>query len=66
MEPGVMTEVDERPLPPGGMDGMYDYFSKNMKYPELAKGIEGPVVATFLVQKVGAITDLELLRAIGG
>jgi len=45
---------------------MYDYFSKTIKYPELAKGIEGPVVATFLVQKVGAITDLELLRAIGG
>lgn len=68
MEPGVMTEVDERPLPPGGMDGMYEYFGKNMKYPELAKeqGIEGTVVATFLVQKDGSITDVELLRGIGG
>jgi hypothetical protein len=68
MEPGVMTEVDVRPLPLGGMEGMYDYFSKNMKYPELAKenGIEGTVVATFLVQKDGSITEVELLRGIGG
>jgi TonB family protein len=68
MEPGVMTEVDENPLPSGGMEGMYEYFAKNMKYPELAKekGIEGTVVATFLVQKDGSLTDVEILRGIGG
>ena len=68
LEPGVMTEVDGQPLPPGGMDGMYDYFSKNMKYPELAKekGIEGTVVTTFLVQTDGSISDVEILRGIGG
>ena len=68
MEPGVITEVDERPLPPGGMEVMYDYFSKNMNYPELAKekGIEGIVVTTFLVQKDGSISDVEILRGIGG
>lgn len=68
MEPGVLTEVDERPLPQGGMEGMYEYFGKNMKYPQLAeeKGIEGTVVATFLVQKDGSITDVEILRGIGG
>lgn len=68
MEPAVMTEVDERPLPPGGMEAMYSYFEKNMKYPQLAreKGIEGTVVATFLVQKDGSLTDVEILRGIGG
>jgi protein TonB len=68
MEPGVMTEVDDRPLPPGGMDAMYEYFGKNMKYPQAArdKGIEGTVAVTFLVQKDGSITDAEILRGIGG
>lgn len=68
MEPGVMTEVDEQPIPPGGMDGMYEYFGKNMKYPQLAKdkGIEGTVIVTFLVQKDGSLSDVEILRGIGG
>jgi protein TonB len=68
MDPSVMTEVDDRPLPPEGMDGMYEYFKKNMKYPQLAKdkGIEGIVVTTFLVQKDGSLTDVEILRGIGG
>jgi protein TonB len=30
------------------------------------KGIEGTVVATFLVQKDGSLTDVEILRGIGG
>jgi protein TonB len=68
MEPGVLTEVDKRPLPQGGMEGMYEYFGKNMKYPQVAKdkGIEGTVTVTFLVQKDGSITDVEILRGIGG
>lgn len=68
LEPGVMTEVDEQPLPLGGMEEMYSFFKKSMKYPAQAKekGIEGTVVTTFLVQKDGSLTDVEILRGIGG
>lgn len=64
----VITDVDDRPLPPGGMDAMYAYFQTEMKYPEIAKekGIEGTVVTTFNVQKDGSLTDVEILRGIGG
>ncbi len=66
-EAKVITEVDQKPMPVGGMEALYAYFLNNLKYPELAKTkkVEGTVVATFLVQKDGSISDVEILRGIG-
>ena len=44
------------------------YLQENIKYPEEAKelGIQGRVFVTFVVEVDGSITDVRVLRGIGG
>jgi TonB family protein len=55
-------------IPPGGLDGWSQFLGENLKYPAEAveNGISGTVIATFIVKKDGSISDLEILRGIGG
>lgn len=55
-------------VPPGGLDGWMQYLSSNLNYPELAmkNKISGTVIAMFIVTKDGSISDVEILRGIGG
>jgi protein TonB len=64
----VHQEVDEMPVPPGGMEGWINYFKNNLKYPEAAKknGIEGMVMLSFIVRSDGSVSDVAVLRGIGG
>ncbi len=63
----VYMEVDEMPLPKGGMDGWNSYLGKNMKYPTAAREakVEGTVVVTFVVLENGEVSTVEILRGIG-
>lgn len=63
----VFENVDEMPIPPGGMDGLINHFVKNLNYPEVAKkeNVQGTVMVTFLIDKEGKVTDPEILRGIG-
>jgi len=62
------TYVEEMPKFPGGDEGRIKFLSENIKYPQIARelGIQGPVYATFVVEKDGRITNVKLLRGIGG
>lgn len=53
---------------PGGMDQLFQYIQKNMKYPENAKelGLQGTVFFEFVVRKSGEIDNIKLLRGIKG
>lgn len=53
---------------PGGMAGLYKYLGENIKYPSMAKeaGIQGRVFVNFVVNKDGSISDVKILRGIGG
>jgi protein TonB len=64
----VFVVVEEQAEFPGGLDSMYAYIVKNLKYPELAKekGIEGRVFVSFIIEKDGSISNVKLLRGIGG
>ncbi|MEE0895802.1 MAG: energy transducer TonB, partial [Bacteroidales bacterium] len=64
----VFVVVEEQAEFPGGMEAMYAYIVKNLKYPELAKekGIEGRVFVSFIIEKDGSISNVKLLRGIGG
>jgi periplasmic protein TonB len=65
----VFTYVEEMPsFPTGGEAGMYEYISKNIKYPPLARenGISGRVFVNFIVDKNGNVKDVKVLRGIGG
>ncbi|MEE0917892.1 MAG: energy transducer TonB [Bacteroidales bacterium] len=64
----VFVVVEEQAEFPGGLDSMYAYIHKNLKYPEAAKekGIEGRVFVSFIIEKDGLISNVKLLRGIGG
>lgn len=64
----VFHFVEVQPEFPGGMDSMYAYIVKNLKYPEKAKaeGIEGRVFVTFTIEKDGSVSNVKILRGIGG
>jgi protein TonB len=60
----IFIVVEEQPF----LNGMYEFLSQNIKYPEEAKelGIQGKVFVTFVVEKDGTIADVKILRGIGG
>ncbi len=67
-EPEVFLIVEDPPSFPGGEAKMFEYLGKNLKYPPMAKdaGIQGIVYVTFVVIENGDITDVRVLRGIGG
>jgi periplasmic protein TonB len=64
----IFTVVEEQPGYPGGEEARIAYLQQNIKYPEEAKelGIQGKVFVTFVVEVDGSITDVRVLRGIGG
>ena len=58
--------VEEMPVYPGGMPAMMDFFNKNMKYPKEAFDAkqEGRVIAQFVVEKDGCITDAHIVKSV--
>jgi len=64
----IFTVVEEQPSFPGGEEARMKFFLENMKYPEEAMetGIQGTVFLTFVVEDDGSITDVKILRGIGG
>jgi TonB family protein len=65
---GVYQIVEEMPMFPGGEQAMLDYVSKNVVYPSEAqeKGISGRVFVGFIVEKDGSVSNVKVLRGIGG
>jgi len=63
----ALKEVDNMPVPPGGMEGFTKYMIENLKYPSAAKDkkVEGMVVVTFVVNANGSVEAVEVLRGIG-
>jgi len=64
----IFTVVEEQPSYPGGEETRIKFLQDNIKYPEEAKelGIQGKVFVTFVVEVDGSITDVRVLRGIGG
>ncbi|MFC5283364.1 energy transducer TonB [Pedobacter alpinus] len=53
---------------PGGMAAWAKFLNKNLRYPAEARdnNITGKVLVSFVVERNGEITDLKVLRGIGG
>lgn len=68
VEEEIFTIVEDMPTFPGGEKAMFEYLGKNTKYPTLAKesGIQGVVYVTFVIEKDGSVSDVKVLRGIGG
>ena len=67
-EAPIFTVVESMPSFPGGDEARIKYLQQNLKYPQMAResGIQGRVFVTFVVEKNGMITDVKILRGIGG
>ena len=63
-QPDVFDKVDEAPQFPGGMAGMMQYLSSNIRYPEDAKesGAQGRVIVSFIVEKDGSISNAKVAK----
>lgn len=64
----IFTIVEEFPSFPGGWEAFYTFVRDNLKYPNAAlrMGIEGKVFVQFVVDKTGNISQVEVVRGIGG
>ena len=53
---------------PGGEQKLIEFVARNVKYPQLARetGIQGRVFVSFIVEPDGSISDVSVLRGIGG
>lgn len=67
-EEPVFKVVEVLPQYPGGNEAMYKFIGDNIKYPEKAKEdkISGRVFVNFIVEKDGAVSNVNVLRGIGG
>ena len=63
----VWQKVDNMPSFPGGEQEMMKYLASNVYYPDVAytNGVEGRVVISFIVEKDGTITHIEIIKEIG-
>lgn len=59
--------VETSPEPIGGYGAFYKFVSDEVKYPSPARrmGVEGRVFVQFVVDKDGAITDVQVIKGIG-
>ncbi|RLD24587.1 MAG: energy transducer TonB [Bacteroidetes bacterium] len=64
----IFVIVEQNPVPSGGMGKFYAHVYENIKYPRQAQTlrIEGKVFIQFVVGKDGKLTDIEVIRGIGG
>ena len=62
----MFLAVEHEPEFPGGIDSLYAFLNKNVRYPKEAieKRIEGKVFVRFIVEKDGSITLAHILRDI--
>jgi TonB family protein len=64
----VFTVVEKMPSYPGGEEARIKYFTENLKYPPEArqKGVTGKVFVTYVIEEDGSISNVKVLRGIGG
>lgn len=65
---GVYQIVEEMPSFPGGEQKLMEYVAKNLTYPQEArdKGIDGRVFIGMVIEKDGSVSNVKVLRGIGG
>ncbi len=67
-EAEIFTIVEEMPDFPGGTQKLADYLAKNIKYPQMAResGIQGRVFISFVVEPDGSVSNINVMRSLGG
>jgi len=65
-ETKVFDVVEQMPSFPGGDAELMKYLSSHIKYPVVAEenGIQGRVIATFVVERDGSISDVKVIKSV--
>ncbi len=65
-ETKVFDVVEQMPSFPGGDAELMKFLSTHIKYPVVAEenGIQGRVIATFVVERDGSITDVKVIKSV--
>ncbi|MFA6360602.1 MAG: TonB family protein [Dysgonamonadaceae bacterium] len=60
----IFVVVEQQPEFPGGTSGLMKFLGANIEYPKEAqeKRIEGRVIMSFVVEKDGSVTDVQVAR----
>lgn len=66
IETKVNDNVVEKPQFPGGTAAMFEYLSKNIKYPVVAEenGVQGKVIVSFIVECDGSISNVKVVKSV--
>jgi protein TonB len=66
VENKVFDVVEQMPSFPGGQSALMQYLQSNVKYPVVAQenGVQGRVVVSFVVERDGSITDVQVVRSV--
>lgn len=64
----IYTISEEQPEFPGGEEALMSFLANNIKYPLAARenGIQGTVHITFVIEPNGELSNISVLRGIGG
>lgn len=67
-KPVSFTAVEKLPTFPGGDKAFGNFLASHIRYPKVAKDekIQGRVIVSFIVEKDGSLTNIKILRDIGG
>ena len=62
----VFDVVEEMPQYPGGAEALLEFLNNNVQYPEEAEkaGIQGRVIATFVVEKDGSVSNARVVKSV--
>lgn len=62
----IYTFADQMPVFQGGEKELFSFLGENVRYPKEAReaGIEGIVVHSFVVEKDGSITNIEMVKSL--
>ncbi|MFP4470559.1 MAG: energy transducer TonB [Bacteroidales bacterium] len=65
-DPFIPVEIE--PEFPGGYPALLEFLSRQIKYPEMAKAanVQGTVHVSFIVMPDGSVSNIEVIRGIGG
>jgi len=63
----IFVAAEVSPVFPGGMKAFFEYVARHYQYPMAAKeqGIKGRLVLSFIVERDGSLTDIQVVRDLG-
>lgn len=67
-EPVNLEMLEKYPEFPGGMAAFAKYIGRNLRYPSMAREneISGRVFVSFVIERNGSLSNIKILRGIGG